>query len=95
MISILLSWLLSLILSRIDKTVPRPMTVLSASVPSLVALRKLKDKEAEAEEGGGPYQRRDKDEEPPKDPLVELAQTSKHIQDLTKSLTKQLPLSVS
>ena len=94
-IFILLSWLFPLSMSRIDKTVPRPTTILSASVPSLVALRQLKDREAEAEEGGGPYQRRDRDEEPPKDPLVEMAQTSKHIQDLTKSLTKQLPVSVS
>lgn len=85
---------------RIDNKVPRPTTVLSASLPDLVSLKKLKDegaKGSEDDEGSGSYQNHRYTDDTSSSALeapLDKAQASKTIKAITKQLTKPSPLAV-
>ena len=88
--------------ARIRECIPRPMTVLSASLPDLVQLMQLKEMKAEAEaleENGGGYQRIDDgdDKEGMQSAVapVDPKHVARKINEITKRLTKPSPLAVS
>jgi len=79
-------------LHRIDENVARPTTVLSASLPEFIALKKLKDQEAVGQDGcSGSYRGNDNGEEATKG----VPKAHKTVTEIAKHLTKQSPLSVS
>ena len=82
---------------QLDGRVPRPTTVLAASMPDLLALQRLREAEAELLASGsdGSLRRRGDEDEGGPEVAMDRSQIATAIKSLTKSLTKPSPLAVS
>ena len=82
---------------QLDGRVPRPTTVLAASMPDLLALQRLREAEAELLASGsdGSLRRRGDEDEGGPTVAMDRGQIATAIKSLTKSLTKPSPLAVS